>query len=1104
MFKRPLFFVVFASSVHAEVPLPVFPDCEAPYEESVCPNDLDAEWWMISTIPEGSQATVREAELALGSGCWADQAWRTTTGNWDTLVAVGDSGIEWDNHHLINKVFLNAEELPLPQWQGEEGVIYFTTHDADGNGVVNIQDYALDMRMDITAGVDEADEMLDPSDLIALFSDGVDDDGNGFVDDIAGWDFFANDNDPWNTLNRGYGTHGSGVMEDMGAEGGDDNGRIGVCPNCAILPLRVGDTFVVDGARVAEAIAYAADIDADVMGLAVGALSHPELVDDALAYAHDNDMLMVGAAGDENSYHHNFPALHQDFLYVHSVNTDSNDRDDAYSFLNFFNCNNYGSRIDLVAQSPACATGAVAIISGVAGLVKSAADDVGIDLDVEELKQLLIQSADDVWLTPEEVKIASTYPSSEGWDPFYGHGRVNAARAVESVVVGDIPPIARILTPTWFELIEPRDRPSLAVSFSASASRSTGYDWSLSWGQGWEPTEWTSLSEGSATDPIKAQNVEFDLGDVSLEALPQPEFDESVVGRVERVHRPAITLLLRVTDADGRVSESRRTIFVYHDDGLLPGFPVDLNGSGESSPILSDLDGDGVFEIVVASTSGEIRALKGSGEMLAGWPVWTEPIPSIQTHKTAPAYVNGAMDSDTREPVSASVAVGDLDQDGGPEVVVAGLYGRVYAYSAKGEILDGFPVQIVGRTPDEFDDYHTYDNGILGAPTLVDVDGDSDLEIVVAAMDSRIYVWHHDGTLMAPYPFELCHPKNCGTAGYRIITSVSVGDVDGDGDPDFVLGGNETTENDRFSVTHAIDALSGDSLPGWPQEASGLVAEAALLPMIGQGHPASIALADLDGDGTLEIVDSIMLAQTDILAADGEVFLELDYTADRYGPKTNSNEPSFVAMSSNPAVGDMNGDGVPDPLMGGAGTYAVVGLALKTAIDFQHVVGGWDGATGAFLPGWPRQMEDFQFLVAPAVADVSGDGKPEAVYGSAGYVLNAWDADGNSPEGWPKFTGQWILGSPAVGDITGDGYLEVVTTTREGYLFAWTTSGRADQKVEWAGIHHDPQNTGNYHQPIPAQAGPVAEGCCKKQRDPEHALVFGPFALFWLGRRRSR
>ena len=156
------------------------------------------------------------------------------------------------------------------------------------------------------------------------------------------------------------------------------------------------------------------------------------------------------------------------------------------------------------------------------------------------------------------------------------------------------------------------------------------------------------------------------------------------------------------------------------------------------------------------------------------------------------------------------------------------------------------------------------------------------------------------------------------------------------------------------------------------------------------------------------------------------------------------------------------GDGLPDPIQGGAGALWLASLAMTQHYDFQHAVVAWSGVTGEVLPGWPRQIEDIQFFVAPAVADVSGDGNAEAIYGSGGYMLYAWDGEGQIADGWPKFTGHWILGAPAIGDIDGDGYVDVVISTREGWLFAWSTDGHADQQIGWGSIHHDNQNTGDY------------------------------------------
>ena len=134
-------------------------------------------------------------------------------------------------------------------------------------GLTNVQDWAHDDRIDITAGREAADGVLDPSDLIyTSFGpdwDEVDNDANGYTDDISGWDFFGSDNDAWNEWEDSYGTHGTGVMREAAAEGknlGESRGgTIGICPNCAILPIRVGDSFVTDGQHCGEAIVFGVD-----------------------------------------------------------------------------------------------------------------------------------------------------------------------------------------------------------------------------------------------------------------------------------------------------------------------------------------------------------------------------------------------------------------------------------------------------------------------------------------------------------------------------------------------------------------------------------------------------------------------------------------------------------------------------------------------------------------------------------------------------------------------------------------------------------------------------------------------------------------------------
>ena len=96
---------------------------------------------------------------------------------------------------------------------------------------------------------------------------------------------------------------------------------------------------------------------------------------------------------------------------------------------------------------------------------------------------------------------------------------------------------------------------------------------------------------------------------------------------------------------------------------------------------------------------------------------------------------------------------------------------------------------------------------------------------------------------------------------------------------------------------------------------------------------------------------------------------------------------------------------------------------------------------------------------------------PEILEGSAGYFVHAFDASGNEPLGWPKFTGGWNVANPAVGDVDGDGLNEVVVLTREGYLYVWNT-GAPSGAEEWPKKRHDLRNTGNYEEPAGQVANP--------------------------------
>ena len=130
-------------------------------------------------------------------------------------------------------------------------------YDLDDDGVFNVDDFAADTQVTDANG----NGLIDPQDLIVAFSDATDADGNGYVDDIAGWNFLDDDNDPFDEVQYG---HGTGEARDSTAEA-DNGGDLGTCPNCMVLPVRVGDSFIADGNLFAQGVVFAVDSGAHIV-----------------------------------------------------------------------------------------------------------------------------------------------------------------------------------------------------------------------------------------------------------------------------------------------------------------------------------------------------------------------------------------------------------------------------------------------------------------------------------------------------------------------------------------------------------------------------------------------------------------------------------------------------------------------------------------------------------------------------------------------------------------------------------------------------------------------------------------------------------------------
>lgn len=163
-------------------------------------------------------------------------AWDATLGSNQVIAAVVDSGVDYTHDDLESNIFTNPREIP---------------------------------------------------------NNGIDDDGNGFIDDVRGYDFVDQDPDPMDE--NGHGTHCAGII---GAKGNNGLGVVGVNWRVGLLPVRVLSTAGRGASSdVAAGIIYAVDRGASVINLSLGSPSFSQVVEDAIQYALERDVLVVAAAG---------------------------------------------------------------------------------------------------------------------------------------------------------------------------------------------------------------------------------------------------------------------------------------------------------------------------------------------------------------------------------------------------------------------------------------------------------------------------------------------------------------------------------------------------------------------------------------------------------------------------------------------------------------------------------------------------------------------------------------------------------------------------------------------------------------------------------------
>jgi len=307
-------------------------------------------------------------------------AWDIETGDPNMIIAVSDSGINFSHEDIANRIWNKSVEI----------------------------------------------------------IDGIDNDGNGFIDDYRGWDWVNNDNNP--TDDHGHGTNCTGII---GSSANNAKGYAGVNWNSKIMPLKVLNANNTGSyANMANSLYYAAENGAKIISMSIGGTSSSTLLSNAINYLKTNNIMLVACMMNNNNEIANYPAAYST-TYDNVVavgSTDANDKRTQPFFWSSTSGSNYGRHINVVApgnyiyglgigsntsysQYWGGTSQATPLVAGVASLIFAR----NPTLTPAQVRNILQTTAEDMKGIPFE--------DIPGFDKYHGWGRINAFAALSSTVL---------------------------------------------------------------------------------------------------------------------------------------------------------------------------------------------------------------------------------------------------------------------------------------------------------------------------------------------------------------------------------------------------------------------------------------------------------------------------------------------------------------------------------------------------------------------------------------------------------------------------------------------------------------------------------------------
>jgi len=785
----------------------------------------------------------------------------------EIVIGIVDDAIDWDHPDLINNLWQNLDE------------------DADGDGSV----------LEYVGGswqFDSGDE------------NGVDDDGDGYVDNFIGWDMADGDNDPMYTTTAL--SHGTSVAGSATAQTNNGSGVASVGWSVKFMPFRCSEsgTYISYGYN---GILAAAQMGAQVINCSWGGFGggNQSVINNVV---NNYGCVVVASAGNGDSngntnFDYHTPSGLNDVISVSATGPNDN-----------FGCwATGGETVDLCAPGDGIWTTS---LGGGYGQSWGTSFSSPITAGAAALLWSRFPDSDNEWIVDRIITTTDEFSDMTGscngnsLEGMLGSGRLNIFKALSA---GIFPSLT--IEEMNFQNDDDGDgvfNPGEQVKLKLVIAN----------GEGWADAENVvctiesnderiAILDNSISfdNPIPAGGSSFTLIDhfllyahndaalgnaactVTITAgTSEPFYEVQIPIDIEislnQFGFPISGITIKssplIADLDGNslneiyFGADDDTFYGYQIAGLeLSGFPIDANDNIRSSPAGGDIDGDGDKEIVFGSNDGKLYAVNTNGTSvltftqsgdIVGAPALgnfdsddeLEIIFTTSNSSSSNVYgINGDGTDLDGFPISigekmlVGAALGDLEQDGSLDIVVVTWEDNIHAFNADGSTKNGFPVE----TGERFN----------SPPTLVDLDNDGDLEIVAGNDDGELYCLDHDGSIMAYF-----------STGDDIRGGISVADLNSDGSLEILLAGYD-------DHLHVWNPESNAELDGFPID-------------LGYNSLSSPLTVDLDDDGDLEIVACMKQGNVFVFHHDGSNFTSF---------------PTSVAgnIESTPAVGDLDNDG---------------------------------------------------------------------------------------------------------------------------------------------------------------------------------------------------